>query len=350
MKGSINLFKAFGININIHITFLILPLIFSIYAGLRGVFFIISVFVCVTLHELSHSLMAKRFGIDVKQITLLPIGGVASMSAIPEKPSQELLISIAGPMFNLVLAAILYYPLLVLIGSEALFSPSLNNWPQTIAYIFWINPMLAAFNLLPAFPMDGGRILRSLLARKLDYKKATSIAVNFGHIFALLFGYFGLVRGNIILVVIAVFIYMAASAEEMQVDIRETIRKFHVKDVLPEGFLTLGSEIPLSKVLELIFHSHQEDFPVVDNHELVGFVTRTDIIANIHQFGTNRLVKDIMRREFPSVGPMDLLTDAQKKMESSGVKALPVLKDGKLRGVISLEDISRVYTVMSKHK
>ena len=129
MKGSISLFKVFGININIHVTFLLLPLLFLVTGGPRAAFFIIVVFICVVFHELSHSLMAKRFGIEVKDITLLPIGGVASMSAIPEKPSQEFLISIAGPLFNLALAAILYFPLVAIIGRDALsWPPSWHTW------------------------------------------------------------------------------------------------------------------------------------------------------------------------------------------------------------------------------
>ena len=225
MKNSINLFKLFGIRINIHLTFLLLPLAFFLWKGPRGAFFIVSVFTCVVLHELSHSVVAKRFGVDVRDITLLPIGGVASMGAIPEKPSQELLISIAGPMFNIVLAGILYFPLLSLIGKEAMaWPPSWGSWPKTFAYIFWMNPVLAVFNLLPAFPMDGGRILRSILARRLSYRKATAIAVSFGHIFALIFCWFGLTHRSPVLVLISVFIYMAASEEKRQVDLREYMK------------------------------------------------------------------------------------------------------------------------------
>jgi len=349
VRGSFRLLRVFDIDINIHITFLILPFLF-LYYGLRGLFFILFVFLCVTLHELTHSLVAKRFGIVVREITLLPIGGLASMASMPEKPSHEFLISISGPMFNIVLAAILFYPLRFLLGTEVLFSPSLSTWPQTIAQGFWINLILAAFNLLPAFPMDGGRVLRSLLARKMDYKKATSIAVNIGHIFAIIFGYLGLIHGHIFLILIAFFIYMAASAEEAQVNVRETIKRFRVSDVLPKEFLTLQSKVPLTKVLELVFHSHQEDFPIVDNGELVGFLTRADIIINIHQHGTTRLVEDIMRKDFPTVGPESLLSDVQKIMEENHIKALPVIKNKKIFGVIALEDISRVYSVMSTRR
>ncbi|NQT06041.1 MAG: site-2 protease family protein [Candidatus Omnitrophica bacterium] len=349
MKGSFRLLKVFDIDINIHITFLILPFLF-LYHGLRGIFFILFVFLCVTLHELTHSVVAKRFGIVVKEITLLPIGGLASMSSFPKKPSHEFLISISGPLFNIVFAAVLYFPLLALIGRENLFSPSLATWPGTIAQGFWINLILAGFNLLPAFPMDGGRVLRSLLARKMDYRKATSIAVNIGHLFALVFGYLGLMHGHFILIFIAFFIYMAASAEEAQVDVRETIKTFKVSDVLSKEFMTLRSDISLSKVLELVFHSHQEDFPVVDGDNLTGFITRADIINNIHQHGTSKLVKDIMRRDFPTVKPDQLLTNVQKTMEEAELKALPVIKDGRVFGVITLEDISRVYSVMSRRR
>jgi len=345
MRGSFRLLKAFDIDINIHITFLILPFLF-LYYGLRGLFFILFVFLCVTLHELTHSLVARRFGITVKEITLLPIGGLASMTSYPEKPSQEFLISISGPIFNIVFASILYFPITFFYGKKILFSPSLMSWPQTIAQCFWVNLVLAGFNLLPAFPMDGGRVLRSLLARKLDYRKATSIAVNIGHIFAILFGYFGLIHGHIFLILIAFFIYMAASAEETQVDVRETIKNFRVRDVLPREFLTLQSDTPLRRVLEVVFHSHQEDFPVMDNGKLVGLLTRADIIMNIHQHGEENVIKDIMRTDFPTVSPEDFLSDVQKIMEESHLKALPVIKNKKPLGVITLEDISRVYSVM----
>ncbi len=349
MKGAFRLVKVFGVDINIHITFLILPLL-SLYYGLRGLFFILFVFFCVTLHELSHSLVARRFGIEVKEITLLPIGGLASMTSFPKKPLHEFLISVSGPAFNIAFAALLYIPLVLLIGKDALFSPSLANWPQTIAQAFWVNLILAAFNLLPAFPMDGGRILRSILAAKMSYRKATRVAVSIGHIFALLFLYFGLMRGHILLMFIAVFIYMAASAEEAQVDVRETIKRFRVMDVLKKEFVSLKSDVALSKVLELVFHSHQEDFPVIDDGNLKGFLTRSDIINNIHQHGTAKVVKEIMRIDFPTVVPETLLLDVQKAMEESQLKALPVVKDKKILGVITLEDISRVYSVMSTQK
>ena len=357
MKGSIKLLTLFGLDIKIHVTFLILPILFGfvytahmgIVAGLRAVLFIGFVFTCVTFHEVCHSLVAKANKIKVTGITLLPIGGVASMGSIPEKPSQEFAISIAGPLFNISLAAILFLPIYLLVGHENFMHPSLATWSRTLSYAFWINIILAAFNLLPAFPMDGGRILRAILARRMEYRRATEIAVNFGHIFAILFGFIGLTSSppNIILVVIAIFIYMAASSEEVQVDIRETIRSFRAEDVLPPKFATIRRDFPISKVLELIFHTHQEDFPVTEDGDLVGFLTRTDVVKAVHQFGMNKPAGDVMRKSFPRARPKDSLLKVQKLMSENKIKAIPVVEKEVLRGVITIEDITRVYSMLS---
>lgn len=347
MRGSIKLFSVFGISINIHITFLLL-LLLVLSGGVKWLFLIIAIFCFVTIHELCHSLVAKRFGIKVREITLFPIGGVASMSSIPEKPGHEFLISIAGPLSNIAVVILFFFPMKYLVGNEVLFhSLSTETWPLTFSYVYWINLILAIFNLIPAFPMDGGRILRSILAGRLGYHKATKIAAMFGHLFALLFAYLGIVRFNLILVAIAVFIYMAASNEELQVELKETLKKFKVRDILSRDFFILTSDATLAKVLELIFHSHQEDFAVVDEGVLVGFITRQDIMTSIHQFGTQKLVRDMMRKDFPKVKDSDLLTKVQTIMQENQMRALPVLKDGSLVGVITMEDVGKVYALAS---
>ncbi len=352
MRGSIKLFDIFGISIRVHFTFFLLPLIFGHFYGLRGVFLILFVFGCVTLHELCHSLQAKHFGVKVDQIVLLPIGGVAAMKSIPEKPGEEFKISVAGPLFNIIFALVFFLPAYFFLGPENLFHPGIDTWPKTLAYAFWINPALALFNLLPAFPMDGGRILRSFLARKIDYGKATRIAVGFGHAFAVLFGFVGLISvpPNLILIIIAFFIFVAASSEGMRVDLRLTLRKFTVKDVLPEQFFSVSSSMPLSEVLALTLHSHQEDFPVVEEGRLLGLLTRADIILTIHQSGMQKLVKDVMKKHFPSVRINDPLIKAHKLMEERQIKAVPVLDKTGIAGIVSLEDISRVYLLMSNRK
>ena len=191
MRGSIKLFEVFGISVNIHITFLLLPVLFFFMSGWSGVVLVIIVFACVTFHELMHSIVAKRFGIEVRSITLLPIGGIASMNKIPENPKQEILISISGPMSNIFLASVLYIVLYcapwfsrgILWHAQDPFASGVSL-VNLLVWLFWANMMLAAFNMLPAFPMDGGRILRAILALKMDYMKATRIAVNIGHVLA----------------------------------------------------------------------------------------------------------------------------------------------------------------------
>lgn len=349
MKGSIRLFRLFGISINIHVTFLLL-LIFFLSGGIKWLVLLLGVFCFVTLHEICHSLVARSYGIEVREITLLPIGGIASMSSMPEKPSQEFFISIAGPLFNLIVVAVFYIPLKRLLGPEVLFYKpfSTATWPLTLAYLYWINLILAIFNLIPAFPMDGGRVLRALLAQKMGYQKATKVAVNLGHLFALGFAYFGIVGFNIILIAIAIFIYVAASNEELQVDLKETLKKFKVKDILSADFFTVNADTPLSKVLELIFHSHQEDFPVVEDGNIVGFVTRHDIMGGIHNLGGQAPVENIMRKDFPKVADTDFLIQVQKVMEENSMRAIPVMKDDKVIGIVTLEDIGRIYSIASQ--
>ena len=238
MRGSVRLFRVFGIGINIHITFLLL-LLFVVSGGIKLFALVIGIFFFVTMHELCHSLTARRFGIETSEITLFPIGGVASMSNTPDKPMEELAISLAGPLSNMAVIALLFYPMRNFLGDAVFFHPlSISTWPLTVSYIYWINLALAVFNMIPAFPMDGGRILRSVLAVRMGKVKATRIAVRLGHFFALVFAYFGIVRGNVILIAIAIFVYLAASSEEMQVHIKETLKKFKIRDILPADFLT----------------------------------------------------------------------------------------------------------------
>ena len=348
MKGSFRLFKIFGISVNIHITFILLFLL-VLSGGIKWVFVMSGVFFFVTVHELCHSLMAKRFGIKVREITLLPIGGVASMTKMPEKPLQEFLISIAGPLSNISVILIFFFPLKYILGEEVLLhSWSTATWPLAIAYVYWINLALAGFNLIPAFPMDGGRILRSILAVKLGYRRATKIAATFGHIFALLFAYVGIVKWNIMLIAIAIFIYMSASSEEFQIDVRETLKKFKVRDILSRDFFTVTSEATLAKVLELTFHSHQENFPVIEDGRFVGFLTRQDVAASIHKSGVDAKVEDVMRRDFPKAKESDSLIRVQGVMQESNMTALPIMKDAEVVGVITLEDIGRVYSLASQ--
>lgn len=350
MRGTLKLFKIMGISVEIHLTFLILPFFFWLMYGARGIFIIFAVFMCVAAHELTHSVVAKNYGINVDRITLLPIGGIANMRSLPETPGQEFAISIAGPLFNIILTVFLYYPLKSILGSYILIHPNPHTWPGAIAYAYWVNPILAGFNLLPAFPMDGGRILRSILARKLSYQKATRIAVAFGHLFALIFAFTALISQppNFLLLLIALFIFVAASQEETVANIKTTLEKIKVTDIMTENFYTVSAYATIAEVLNLILHTHQEDFPVVEENRIVGFLPRNKIIIALHNKELERKVEELMLKEHPYLKPEELLSSAYNKMESSHLKALPIIKDGYLKGIVTLEDISRIYSLFSK--
>jgi Zn-dependent protease/CBS domain-containing protein len=297
-----------------------------------------------------------HFGIKVKRITLLPIGGVASMSSMPKKPFQELVIALAGPLSNILVILVFYFPLLAVIGKDSLMHAFFVLVGQAkydanfniLAYIYWLNLMLAGFNLIPAFPMDGGRVLRALLSYRVNYKKATDIAVSMGHIFALFFAYIGIVYGHIFLIIIAVFIYMAASGEGLQVDVQETIKSFSVIDILAKTFISVPPDARLSKVLELAFHSHQEDFPVIEEGVLKGFLTRKLLIHGIHIRGKEAAAGEIMRTDIPPVKITTKLHEVQRLMQRYNTGAMPVVKNSHVVGVVTIDDINRVYVMLSE--
>ncbi|MFH1846630.1 MAG: site-2 protease family protein [Candidatus Omnitrophota bacterium] len=354
MKGTVRLVTIMGIAIDIHVTFFLLLGVFFLLLGFKGIILILGVFFFVTMHEFCHSIAAAYFGIKVKKITLLPIGGVASMSEMPKKPYQELIISLAGPVSNFLVVVIFYYPLYLFLGKETLMYPFLVLTGQAayagqlnvIAHIYWINLILAVFNMIPAFPMDGGRVLRAILSSRMSYREATKIAVGLGHIFALLFAYFGIVYGHIFLLLVAVFIYMAASSEGAQVEVRETIKKYRVSDVLADDFVYIAEDATLAKVLELMFHTHQEDYPVIKDDILKGMATRREIMKALHERDKNTCAGDIMRKDIPSVKVTDQLHFVQRLMHKYATNAMPVKKDYKIIGVVTIDDINRVYMMV----
>ena len=356
MRSSYRLARVMGIDIDIHVTFFLLLALFFFLMGPKGLFLIIGVFFFVTVHEICHSLAAAYFGIKVKRITLLPIGGVASMPEMPTKPSQELIISLAGPLSNVLVVILFYYPLRALLGQETLMYPlrvmtgqaGYSEQFNVIAHIYWINLVLAVFNMIPAFPMDGGRVLRAILSYRMGRKQATRVAVRLGHIFALLFGYFGIVYGHIFLLLIAVFIYMSASGEGMQVMVQETIKKYRIEDVLSREFVYISPATPLKKVLELIFHSHQEDFAVMDEGAIRGIVTRREVMRGMHTSGQDIPVKDVMRTDVPALKVTATLDVAQKLMHKYNTHALPVMNRDRVVGMVTMDDINRVFVMMSE--
>ncbi|HEY6221442.1 MAG TPA: site-2 protease family protein, partial [Candidatus Eisenbacteria bacterium] len=270
MRWSWQIAKVAGIPIRVHATFLIfIVFVYIVLArgqsptlALETVGFFLALFGCVVLHELGHALTARRYGVRTRDITLLPIGGVARLERIPEKPSQEIAVALAGPAVNFLIAGIL---LAILLGggggAQLLGNPTLlqgNFLARLLAY----NVFLALFNLIPAFPMDGGRVLRALLATRLDYLRATQIAANVGQGIAFLFGLAGLF-GNPFLLFIALFVFIGAGQEAQAVQMRSAFEGVPVSRAMIRDFQSLRGDEPLSRAVELLLGGHQQDFPVL---------------------------------------------------------------------------------------
>jgi len=356
MKWSVNIGKIFGINFRIHVTFfLLLIFIFASVVNQRGVesailavLFICTVFACVLIHEIGHSLIARRFGKEAKSITLLPIGGVAMMEEMPEKPSQEIVMSLVGPLINLAIAGIL----LVFVGRwTGIRAPSL--YPDSVRIFFaeliGVNIMLAIFNLIPAFPMDGGRVLRGVLAMKMDYVAATSLAVNIGQALAILFIFFGIFF-NWWLALIGLFLHIGAGNEKQQVMLRSYLHQVPVNKAMTTEFRSVRPDEPLSRILEHFFHGCQDDFPVIGETGLEGILTRERILATIHEKGLDVLVRDVMDTNFALVDSEMPLDDVYKRLSSSHKTAVAVVDKGEIKGIVCLDSISRYFMVKTAMK
>ncbi len=355
MKWSWRIGRIIGIDVRVHATF---PLLFAWIAviAVRGgataasvlgtLALLLSVFSLVVLHECAHALMARRFGIHTSDITLLPIGGIARLERMPREPRQELLIALAGPAVNVVLAIILYGAL-ALSGDLALLrelddaGTVTMSFAFVLAQLFAINVSLAVFNLLPAFPLDGGRVLRALLAmRGGDFAKATVTAALVGKAFALLFGLVGLfVINSPMLVVIALFVWLAAASEAAAAETGAALADVSLASLLITDVRTLLPHDALSRAAELTIQGYQQDFPVIDNGALVGMLSRADLVRGLAAHGRDGTVTAAMRRDFLSATPDDTPEEALKELATESGGSLPVLRDGKLVGLLTAENV-----------
>lgn len=367
MGGSFKLLTVRGIDIRVHVTFFLI----LIYAALTGaadgrglngaIFGIISIlllFGCVVLHELGHSIVAQRFDVPVRDITLWPIGGVARLERIPDKPTQEFWIAIAGPAVNVIIVAVVF----VLAQVLARIQPELDlariessmlalQIAGLLSYLFTANLFLAIFNLIPAFPMDGGRILRALLATRMDYSRATTVAVAIGQYLALLAGLFGFLNGQFMLVLIAIFVYLGAGSEGQMVQVKSVLSDLKVRQAFSRKTESLSPDSPIERAIDLTLSSFQSDFPVceanADGEKLVGLLTKTDVLVALRQKSPNALVSEVMRRDFPTVDLDDSLFTVQQAMQQHRIDALPVMERGQYRGLVTMQDIEEVFRLLS---
>ncbi len=346
MKWSWKLGEIAGIGIYMHATFLIIiawvALVHwtnerSIQAVLAGIGFILAIFGCVVLHELGHALAARRYGIRTRDITLLPIGGVARLERIPEEPRQEIVVAAAGPAVNVVIAIALWIWLLLtetLVPFDRLgvhFGPFLER-------LLVVNLFLVGFNLLPAFPMDGGRVLRALLALRMDYSRATRIAARAGQGMALLFGFLGLFA-NPFLLFIAFFVWIAASQEAAMVEIKSLFQDVEVRQAMISDFETLSPIDSLQKAIDLTLAGAQKDYPVVAGGQVLGVLTQGDLLAGLAKQGPSAAVKEAMRSEFEFLEANEMLSRGLERLQSCGCHTAPVKSRGELVGLLTMDNV-----------
>ena len=357
MGGSFKIGRFSGIEVRVHWTFLLL-LAFYAFLGyqasgtlagaLTPTAVIVALFVCVLLHEFGHSLVAQRLGIEIRSITLLPIGGVSNLESLPEKPSEEVKITLAGPLVNVVLAPI-FFGVGLLLGAEPRMPTDLfmgiGSVGQFFFYLGYLNVVLAVFNLIPAFPLDGGRVLRGLLATRLGAPRATEIASMVGQLFAFAFFLIGLLGGNFILALIGVFIFFGANGEAQMVKQREQTSGLAVSDVMgtKPRTETVTPYHTFGQVLDSVIHGYQEDFPVVDESgKLVGMITREEIMTAAHSPERYASVRDLMKTNVPTISSgADLFEEGLRALRQSGLRALPVTEEGELVGMLTIEDIGQ---------
>jgi Zn-dependent protease/CBS domain-containing protein len=357
MSWSWKLFRIAGIPIYVHWTFLILIAWVVIGSwlqdrdaikALEGGAFVLALFGCVVLHELGHALAARRYGVPTSDITLLPIGGVARLQRIPEQPSQELVVALAGPAVNVLIVAILYLLFSVRFPEGAEDPQYLvrgSFWPKLLE----VNAFLAGFNMLPAFPMDGGRVLRALLAMRLPYARATRVAAAVGQFMAMGFGLVGLTLGAPLLLLIALFVWIGAESEAAQVDERVALKDVSVRSAMLTEFHTLASTDTLGHAADLLLAGTQHDFPVVadGNGDFQGLLTRSELMTGLSRAGRDARVAEFARTQIPSVEASSPLVAAISRLRQGHGPCLQVVERGDTVGLLTLENVGEFLMVRS---
>lgn len=354
MRWSWKLAEISGIPIYVHATFVLLVAWFALAYWLEvgsllhvvsGVALLLSLFGCVLLHELGHALTAKRFGLTTRQITLLPIGGIASFERMPEDPVQGLWITLAGPAANVVIASVLFVTLQLTGQWEPLERVSLTDGPF-LERLMLANVSLLVFNMLPAYPMDGGRALRALLATRMDDVQATRIAATLGQGMAVLFGIIGWLA-NPLLLLVALFVWMGAAQEARMVEIRSALRGIPVDRVMITQFRTLTPDDRLFTVVDLVLHGAQRDFPVARDGHVAGVLTQRELLRGLAERGPQSLVGDAMQRDVPVVDSHETLDAVLGRFETREWSTAPVVDGGRLAGLLTADAVAEFLKIQA---
>jgi Zn-dependent protease len=355
MRWSFPVGRIAGIDLKVHGTFfLLLAWVGFVYyrqggtaAAIEGLVFILLIFLCVVLHEFGHALAARRYGIKTQDITLLPIGGLARLERMPDKPAEELVVALAGPAVNVIIAAMLW----IVIGlTGGLPDPHVIEQTRVslALRLFTVNIWLVLFNMIPAFPMDGGRVLRAILAMRMNHSRATQLAASIGQGIAFVFFILGL-WWNPMLLLIGVFVYFGARSEATFAEMKSISKDLRVSAAMVTHFQSLPLNATLDAAVEALLRTSQHDFPVTDEAGKVhGILTRDDMIAALRKSGAETPVAEVMRSDIPSVPQSMLFDRAFVLMQQCRCPALPVLNStGALVGLFTPENVGEMIMVQS---
>ncbi len=354
MAWSWKLARIAGIDVYVHATFLMVVAWIavlhwneshSLAAVIDGVAFLLALFTCVVLHEFGHALTARRYGIRTRDITLLPIGGVARLERMPDKPIEELKVALAGPAVNVVIAVLLFGWL-----------QASGEWQPVdrlgvargafVERVMLANAFLAVFNLLPAFPMDGGRALRAMLATRMEYTRATQTAAHIGQGMAILFGFIGL-QGNPMLIFIALFVWIGAGQEASMVQMKSALAGIPVRRAMLTHFRTLTPANTLGDAADLVLSGSQQDFPVVGDGRLEGLLTRSDLIKALTRHGRQATVGDNMRRECATADASEMLEAVLARLPGRDCLTVPVTERGAVIGLVTMDNVGEFLMIQA---
>ncbi|WP_340820000.1 CBS domain-containing protein [Methanolobus sp. WCC4] len=363
MSSSIKIGSIMGIPIKLHITFLlILPVFALVFAtnpqpfGFADIgsttesyalslLTTILLFGCILLHELGHSYIAKSYGVEIRDITLLLFGGVSSMEEIPREPSQEFKMAFAGPLVSFIIG-------FALLGANIVAVTVMPAYQGTSIYLMVgilasINIILALFNLIPAFPMDGGRLLRSWYAKRMSYVKATHYAATVGKMFAFIMGIIGLLS-NAWLILIAFFVYIGASEEDKSTTVTVSLEKFRISDVMTKDVISVEPEMTLEELSHFMFENKHLGYPVMKGNSLKGIVTFTDIRNILPHERYATLVSDVMKKDIISVSSDANAAEAFKTMTMNNIGRVLVVDGDNVAGILSRTDLMRLLMLSSE--
>lgn len=357
MKWSWKVARIAGIDVFIHSTFFILIAWIgfsywvtqrSLNAVANGIIFILLLFLFVLMHEFGHALAARKYGIATRDITLLPIGGLARLERMPKEPKQELWVALAGPLVNLVLAVLLFGWLILTNGLGGLTNTTVTEG-SLLQRLAIVNLTLLLFNLIPAFPMDGGRVLRAFLAMRMEYTQATQVAATVGQGFALIFGLIGLLT-NPFLIFIALFVWIGASQESSSVQVKEAISGIPIKRAMLTQFQTLDYNQRLSDAVDAILTGYQQDFPVMKGDEMVGILTRSALVQGLAKDGPTVNIASVMDQSFVTADSNEMLERVSERLQTCGCHTVPIFENEQLIGLVTMDNIGEFLMIQSALK